>query len=234
MALDLEVPADRPAQPRGGLPVDPANVILGAVFAQRFERRAGASPAVAMAARLPQQCSPLGQLGRLGVRQVGQAANLQAGRQPLLRPGKPERPANPIVEIAEGGHAALGRDQLVVEGRAGPGRHVHFQRGRVGASPVRAPDRRAAAPAETRSGSPRSRRCGRADRREAGPASRDTGASEADGRPPEPIDHEGGEERTHEDPRGDDRSRLASAAEDDGQGNGCQPQESSRGDDHRR
>ena len=136
MALDLEVPADRPAQPRGGLPVDPADVILGAVFAQRFERRAGAAPAIAMAARLPQQGAPLGQLGRPGVRQVGQAADLQAGRQPLLRPGEPERPANPVVEIAERGHAALGRNQLVVERRAGPGRHVDLQRGRLGASPV--------------------------------------------------------------------------------------------------
>ena len=54
MALDLEVPADRPAQPRGRLPVHPANVILGTVFAQRFERRAGAAPAIAMASRLPQ------------------------------------------------------------------------------------------------------------------------------------------------------------------------------------
>ena len=88
MTLDLEVPADRPAQPRGGLPVDPANVVLGTVFPQRFKRRAGAAPAIAMASRLPQRRTPLRQLGRLGVRQVGQTGNLQAGRQPLLRPGK--------------------------------------------------------------------------------------------------------------------------------------------------
>ena len=110
MPLDLEVPADRPRKPRRRLPVHPANVVLRAVFPQRFERRAGACatcsggfpPAAITRAALPAR-PPWRSPGAADRESPGAPAAAFAAR-----PGPAARESDS--QIAKGDHAALGRN----------------------------------------------------------------------------------------------------------------------------